>query len=96
MLWLRAECPSQQKFIQPLFVFLYLQCIGIAGSGLDDTQLYELPTQQRQHGAVDVIQADARGAQWQTGALNLDDSLIQLSLSWAEPKEERLEWKKDE
>lgn len=79
----------QQKLVQSFCLFLYLLCISIAGSSLDDTQLPELPSQQRQHGAVDVVQADTRGAQWQTGALDLEDSLIQLSLSWAKPKEER-------
>lgn len=44
-------------------LFLYLLCVSIAGSSLDDTQLPELPSQQRQHGAVDVVQADTRGAQ---------------------------------
>lgn len=54
---------TQQKLVQSFCLFLYLLCISIAGSSLDDTQLPELPAQQRQHGAVDVVQADTRGAQ---------------------------------
>ncbi|TNN55637.1 hypothetical protein EYF80_034153 [Liparis tanakae] len=61
-----------------------LKYIGVAGAGLDEAELPELPAQQSQHGAVDVVQADARGAQRQAGALDLQHGLVQLRLCRAE------------
>lgn len=64
--------------------YCYLQCISITGASLDDAEPLELSSQQGQHGAVDVIQADARRTHGQTGALDFQDGLVQLSLGWAE------------
>lgn len=62
----------------------YLYCISITGAGLHNAEPPELSPQQSQHGAVDVIQTDARRAERQTGALDLQDGLVHLSLGRAE------------
>lgn len=58
----------------------HLQSISITGARLEDAQPLQLPAQQSQHGAVDVVEADARRAQGQAGVLDLQDSFIQLRL----------------
>lgn len=71
----------------PLYLccsYCYLQCISIAGASLDDAEPLELSSQQSQHGAVDVVQADARRTHGQAGALDFQDGLVQFSLGWAE------------
>lgn len=67
-----------------IFFYVYLENISVAGRGLDDAQSLELSSQQCQHAAVDVIQADAWRTQGQAGALHLQNGLVQFSLHWAE------------
>lgn len=74
--------------LSDIFFCIYLENISVAGRGLDDAQSPELSPHQRQHAAVDVIQADAWRAQGQAGALHLKNGLVQLSLGCAEPATE--------
>lgn len=62
----------------------YLQHVSITGSSFEDAEPLQLPSQQSQHGAVDVIETDARGAQRQAGELDLQNSLVQLGLGGVE------------
>lgn len=67
-----------------IFFYIYLENISVTGQGLDDGQSLELSSQQCQHAAVDVIQADAWRTQGQAGALHLQHGLVQLGLRRAE------------
>lgn len=69
----------------PIFsLVFYLQRVSVTGAGPQDPEAPQLASQQSQHGAVDVVQTDAGGAEGQTGALHLQDSLVQLGLGGAE------------
>lgn len=55
-------------------------------AGLCDAQILKLLSYQRQHHAVDVLQARPRGTQSQTSSLDFQNSFIELCLRGGESK----------